>query len=178
MTRFRTIFSQRERGFTLVELLTALMLIGILLSLGVFALRNYWMRQSVVGGASELVSGMRGAQELAVTESQPLVFGVRLEVGSSEWDLVRYNPTPPESCKVERPSTFPSGLVVSAASFVEASGITATCRSQIPGAAGDQFVFFFPRGTATAGTVTLRQPAINRSVSLSILPMTGRVEEI
>ena len=167
-----------QYGFTLVEVLTAMMLIGLLVTLGAFALRNYWLAQSLQGGKSELISGLRGAQELAVTESQPLVFGVRLKVGSSEWDLVRYDPRPPVSCSVERPSTFPSGLVVSAASFAESTGITSVCRSQIPGATTDQFAFFFPRGTATAGSVTLRQPALGRTESLSVLPITGRVEEL
>lgn len=166
-----------EGGFTLVELLMVMSITTVLLSLGAFALRHYWLAQSLQGGRGEVVSGLRGAQELAVTESQPLIFGVRFRVGSSDWDLVRYDPRPPAKCTVRGSQSFSAGVVVETASFLESAGITSTCRSQIAGAGSDQFAFFFPRGTATAGSVTLRQPSLDRSLSVSVTPMTGRVEE-
>lgn len=177
MIKSRVILFQDSRGFTLVELLMVMMLISIITSLGVFALRNYWMVQSLHGGRAEAVSRLRNSQELAVTENTPLVFGVRFRVGSSDWDLVRYSGSA-GTCVVEKPQTFPAGVVVSAVTFAEASGITSTCRSALPGATSDEFAFFFPRGTATGGTVTLRQPALDRTLSISVSPMTGRVEEI
>lgn len=175
MTKLRTTWKD-QRGFTLMELLTVMMIMGILFSLSAVALRHYWRVQSLHGGRADVTSGLRSAQESAVTESQPLVFGVRFRVGSSAWDLVRYNPDA-GTCSVERPRSFSAGVVVSAASFAVASGITSTCRSQIAGATSDEFAFYFPRGTATAGSVTLRQPSLGRTLSLSVTPMTGRVEE-
>ncbi len=164
-----------EAGFTLIELLSVMALTSVLLTLGGFTLRQYWLTQALHGGRDEVRSQLRRSQEQAVAETHPLMLGVRFRVGASQWDSVRYDPRS-GVCSVEMPRSFGAGVEVSAASFT-ATAASDACRAQLPGASGDAFAFFFPRGTATGGTVTIQQPSLNRSLSLRVMPMTGRVEE-
>jgi hypothetical protein len=49
----------------------------------------------------------------------------------------------------------------------------------LPGAALDEFAFFYARGTATQGELTLQVPALaDKSLSLSVTPITGRVNAL
>lgn len=167
----------KERGFSILELIVAMGVTALLLTLGAGALRNYWFTQSLFGGRDELTSEFRRLQEQAVAETHPLMFGIRFRVGSSEWDAVRYDPDT-TTCSVETDQRFSGGVTVSAADFAETAEATTVCRTQLAGAATDEFAFFFPRGTATGGTVTIQQPELGRSASLTVTPITGRVDEV
>ena len=173
-----------ESGFTLVELLVGMMLLVVLFTLGAFALRQFWLNHSLHGARSEIVSQLRQIQQQSVSESHPLVYGARFRVGSSTYGIVKFNPhdtstTTDDTCTESRTVTMGSNVKVSAASFTDASGITSLCRSQISGASSDQFVFFYARGTATEGNLTLELPALpGRTLSLGVTPITGRVSSL
>ena len=167
----------KEQGFSLIEMLAAMALLAIVMTLGAVALRQYWFVQSLAGGEEEVISHLRRMQEQAVAETHPLMFGVRFRTGSPEWGAVRYDPDT-GVCSSESSLEFGGGVVVSAVDFADTAEGTTQCRAQLAGAASDEFAFFFPRGTATGGTVTLQQSQLGRTESLSVTPMTGRVEEV
>lgn len=150
-------------------------ILALILTTGALALRNYWLNQSLDGSRDEVITQLRRAQEAAVSQSHPLLFAVRFTPGSSQWDRVQYNPTT-DSCTVQEELSFPAGVVVNSVDFAETAPATPNCRTQI-GTPNDEFAFFFPRGTATAGSVTLRQPALDREFSISVSAITGRVDE-
>jgi type II secretion system protein H len=165
---------RREQGFTLIEALVVMLLASIVMTLAVQALRHYWLVQSLEQGEGEVISQLRQLQERAVSESHPLVYGARFKLNSSDWSIVRYNPSAtPTACTLENTLTFATGVKVSAANFDAAPTITGC-----PGAGDSQykFVFFFARGTATGGQLTLTQPAIGRTRTITVTPLTGRVE--
>lgn len=84
---------QNERGFTLIEVLTAIALAAILLALGASSFRNYWLVRSLNGGAQETQALFRSLQTRVTSESHPLVYGARMPVaGSQTVGLVKYNP--------------------------------------------------------------------------------------
>ena len=57
------------------------------------------------------------------------------------------------------------------------TGVTDLCKSKGIGAGpNDQMVFFFARGDATEGRVTLRQANIGRSIAVTVAGITGRVD--
>jgi hypothetical protein len=55
---------------------------------------------------------------------------------------------------------------------------TGVCRAAL-GAAGveNQFVFFYARGDATAGQVTVEHPTLGRTRAIQVTGLTARVEK-
>ncbi|MEA2460719.1 MAG: hypothetical protein QOH90_896 [Actinomycetota bacterium] len=172
----------QEGGYTLIETLAVMLLTGMLLALTASGLRHYWFVQSLESAKGEVVSQLRQLQEQVVSETHPTVFGARFRIGSSDWGVVEYDPVttashPSTTCTQVRSNKFGSGVQVSAASFAAPSdsAMNTLCKA-IPGASADKFVFFYARGSATSGSVTVTQPQLSRSKTITVTPITGRVE--
>lgn len=181
---------KREHGFTLVELMVTMALLSVLLTLGVGALRYFWLGQSLTRERDEIFTNLRALQQQVVAESNPLVFGAWFKVttpstdaGVTHWGTFRYNPATP-SCTSTGQYRTDGGVLIAAADFAESlagatvSEVETLCGTQIAAASGaTDFVLFLARGTATAGCVTLTQP--NRDMedrSVQVSALTGRVE--
>lgn len=168
-----------ERGFTLIEVLVAMALASILMTLGAFAMRSYWINRSLEGARAEVGSTLRQLQQQSVSESHPLVFGVRFTPGTgptsatTKWATLKYNPNASGSkCDVLTTNTFSTRVYVSAASFAPTSLDVSGCTD----GAGESFVWFYARGTATAGSLTLRQPELDRELKVTVSGLTSRIE--
>jgi prepilin-type N-terminal cleavage/methylation domain-containing protein len=172
---------KREDGFTLIEILVTIAIMSIVMMVGAGALRQYWLSRAVNDGADSLQSQMRAAQERAVSESHPIVYGIRVDPGTSDWWVVRYDPvnagTADDTCTTQQTHKFSTGVVIQSASFTGDTYVADFCRSKL-GAPGDnQFALFYPRGNATGGTVTLRQPTVGRERTVNVAAVTGRVTQ-
>lgn len=196
---------KREEGFTLIEMMAVMVIAGIILTLGATALRTYWLTQSWTGAADEVVSQLRQQQARVTSESNPLVYGIRFPVaGSSTLGLVRYNPGPPVTCEQYATATTNSGFGVGGAQVVfpdtsypappsgygfQGSAETNFCAASITLAGGgavtspplstsDEYAWFYARGTATPGRLTIRHTALpGKSISVTVEQLTGRVEK-
>ena len=177
--------SRSESGFTLIELLITIGLMSILMTLAAFALRHFWFVRSLEGGKQQMITQLRQIHTRVGAASAPLVYGARFTAGSGEWDLVEYDTsTPGAPCEPIREGTFDkelefdAGVVVSAADFASygttagSNNITGPCLN-----GATDIVWFFARGTATRGFVTIRQPILNRSETVCVAALTGRVHE-
>lgn len=167
-----------DGGFTLIEMMVVLSLAGLLMTLGALALRQYWFAQALIGSRDEIVNELRGSQERAVSESNPQVQGVLLREGSSSWAAVEYDPNRPAGipeCIVLSENTLLSKTVIATATFSAVPTVTAACDRDIPSSSPDDFAFFFARGSATNGTVTLTHPERSESWTITVTPITGRV---
>lgn len=168
-----------EEGFTLIEMMMVLSIAAILVTLGAMALRSYWLTHSLYGARDEAITQLRAQQEKVVSESHPLVFGARFRPGSTDWALIEYDPTTSQ-CYETRSMRFDTGVEVQAVSFSEAGSmapIVSECRSDLSSPSGDGFAMFFARGTASEGSLTLEQPSLGKTLSLTVKPITGRIEE-
>ena len=184
--------ADRSAGFTLIEVITASLMILVLTGLAYPPLRSYWFRESLNGAASEMVTEMRGLQSRITAESHPLVYGIRLSTAENmmaegRWGLVKYDPTGGTGgvpgCTQYATGSFDAGIFNATVSIVapsfSASPEGVVCRASL-GSASDQFVFFYARGTATGGTLTLNQPSLGSSedITLQVFPLTGRIEQL
>ena len=171
-----------EGGFSLVELLSVIALVGVLLALGVFSLRQFWFVRALHGEQDEIVTQLRNLQERVVAESNPLVFGARFRQGgtATSWTLIRYDPANATGAKCTQYLTvhLDAGVRIQQSMFTNGVGSVAdTCAGELGGTRND-FVFFFARGTASPGEVTLIQPALNgRRLKVCVSGITGRVEK-
>lgn len=171
--------TRNESGFTLIELLAVLAITALLMTLGASAFRHYWFKRSLYGAQDQTMTVMRAMQEKAVSESHPLVYGLRFEPGSAIWSEVKYNPKdqadPDDDECTYAASTFDSGVVVNAASFDSPPGINPS--TFCPDFAAGEFVFFYAKGTATPGSVTFAQRNLSDEIGLSVSQLTGRVRK-
>lgn len=166
-----------ESGFTLVELMMVLVLTTLLLGIGATALRHYWRVRALNGARDTVVTQMRFAQQRSFSESFPTVYGVRFQKGSGNWSLVRYNDTA-GTCVVVSHMSF-DGVVISSlpsdTDFPEGTPAS-LCRNASPGgSAANEVALFYPRGSASAGTVGIRSEHLDRTIKVGVNGTTGRV---
>lgn len=173
-----------EGGFTLVELLAVVALMTIVLSLSVVALRHFWFVQSLNGAVDATTAQMRQAQQAAESESHPIVFGVWFVDDTTRWGTLEWDPalSGTDRCLEIGERNFDSGVRVQTVSFDEDSERRSVCRTALAteigsAAANAQIAFFYARGTATSGSVTLRQTQLGRTSSLEVVGITGRVTQ-
>lgn len=166
---------RREAGFTLIELMVVMGLTAVLLSLGAFALRQYWFTQAIDKGGDRVVTQLRNAQQRAATESHPVVYGVRFVPGTGEWGVVQYDPRKTANkCTSETAQYFDGGVTVQSASFTGGGAVTTECQTL---GASNRFVFFFARGSATPGSVTLVSDKVTQTRQIDVAGITGRVAQ-
>lgn len=171
-----------ESGFTLIELLTVMSLVAIIMTLAAFALRHFWLVRSLSGAQEEVMSQLRQLQEQVVAETHPNVFGALFPQQGTEMILIRYNPASTPRCRITRRIDLGAGIQLQPGdntNFQEATTVTDQCDADLAEVdnPNDAMVFFFGRGTATPGRITLRQTLLdgNRREVICVSGLTGRV---
>lgn len=176
MSRLKKMASS-ETGFTVIELATVSVIMITLLSLSFFAVRQFWLSKGLEGAQDQVAEQMHAAQQRSFSESHPLVYGVWFLKGTTTWGLARYTTTT-ASCAVVHTYKFTDSVdVVATTDFTTAAGLTSTCQTATSGATAGNYeiAFFYPRGSATGGTVTLRQAGTGQTRNVTVTPLTGRV---
>jgi prepilin-type N-terminal cleavage/methylation domain-containing protein len=188
---------KREEGFSLVELMAVMAITAILLTLGVTALRFFWLGRALTGERDQIFTGLRTMQQQVVSETNPLVFGAWFKVttpstdnGNPHWGMVRYRPADgatPASCTSTATHRLDGGVQISSADFVYSlpgvasiADVVALCKTSVTAStSATDFAFFLARGTATAGCVTLNQPRRDMDdETVHVSGLTGRVERL
>ena len=165
-----------EDGFTLTELLVAMLVTSLVLGLGAYSLRRYWQTQALHAGVDQIVSELRAEQQNASTATHPWVYGAWFKPDSPRWGIVRGNSLT-GACEVLSSKTLGTGVTISTASFddVTTAGLTSECVTETE--TGAEIAFFFARGTASAGTVALSHPEVSGGAvrTVRVYPVTSKV---
>ena len=173
--------SRGEAGFTLTELMVVMLLAVILVTLGAFSVRQYWLKRSLQGAQDQVVAQMRQVQQRSMAETYPLVYGIRFQKGTSNWGIVRYNASI-QTCQAVNNLVMSDGVQFTndaETDFPDVTTATTACRNAAPSSTAYEIVFFYPKGTANAATggstVKLTQPALPESNKVTVSPLTGKV---
>jgi len=106
------------RGFTLIELLTIIGIFSILALIGIPAFRAYQPSLQLSGAVRELVTDLRYAEQLAVTEQ--VDHGIRFSTSTNQYQIIRYgaveetlaSTTLPEKVSFYQITGFTNGQVI------------------------------------------------------------------
>ena len=149
--------TRRDDGFTIIELLVAIVLFGIVVGLSVAPYSAYRLRQQHAGSARELVAFLRRAQVRAVAEETPY----RVDLATTTATMYRWSGT--AYVKVQSTTTANAKVTYSAASFVQDTGGTGTS------------VYFYAKGSAGKGSVKVVRSGSTKVYTVSVEGLTARV---
>ena len=122
-----------QKSFTLTELLIIMGIVGILALIGIPTFKTYQPSLALSGIVRELVTDLRYAEQLAVTEQ--IDHGVRFFLATDQYQIIRYGPAE----EIIKSKNLPTEV-----SFQEITGLT------------DNEAVFNPYGAARkTGTITL-----------------------
>ena len=144
-------FLNKKKGFSLPEILISLAIIGIIVLIGMPAISNYQHSLETTGTVRNLISDLRYAQQLAVTEQ--IEHGVYFITGENKYQVRRYG----SSTTTLKEVVFPAEITE-----VTISGLTA--------AEAGQEARYNPYGAVrNAGSIILKNSQ-NATTSVDVRP--------
>lgn len=153
--------SGRESGFTLLEMLVAMLLAGILMGASVWGMHSYLLASRESGTASDVQSTLRNAGERALSEGRTYC----VYFTPSAWSMYK------TSCAVAANKVSGPIAVRDASITLPAASTsfptTAPCPTQ------GKCAYFYPRGTALKGSVLVQRPG--KAYLICVESLTARV---
>ena len=148
-----------ERGFTVIEVAVAMVVLGIMVGLGMPGYARYQQSQEHVSAARDVLSVFRNAQLRATAEAT--TYRVDVDPATRTVTVLRFD----GSTYVQRSRLVLDGntLQVESVAFRDKTG-TLTPRA-----------YFYARGTASAGSVVIGRQGSDRDRTVSVEGLTGRV---
>jgi len=152
-----------DDGFTLVEVLTTVVIFGILMSAAVWAWSGYTKATQQSGTATTILETLRNAQERAQAEGT--TYCVRFTAGTTSWSL--YRSACGSGTLVDNWKTEANTVKIASAAFDDPStGVTSSD------------VSFLARGVASGGKLTVTRTGASKVYQINVVALTGRVCEV
>ncbi len=150
----------REDGFTLLELLVTMTILGIVLAIAVAPYKNYQRAQAHQNTARLVVASLRGAQVSAVAENA--TYRVTFAADGGSWQAARLSGT---TWTDVGPAGTSADRTVSVAdpSFRQSDGSLGAT------------VYFYPRGSATKGSLVVVRAGRDKVYTVTVEGLTARV---
>jgi prepilin-type N-terminal cleavage/methylation domain-containing protein len=151
--------ARREDGFTLLEVLVAMVLFGIMVTLAAGPYASYRAKQEHIGSARELVGFLRRAQVRAVSEET--TYRVDLLAGGTGVRVYRLT----NGSYVAKQSLKPAStkITYTGAAFVQPSGGNGTS------------IWFYPRGSGSKGSLVVSRAGTSTTYTVDVEGLTARV---
>lgn len=156
--------SQGDGGVTMIELMVTMAIFGILTTMAVWGLVAYGHATAESGSAQGIVEALRNAQTRA--QAEDVTYEVHFSPGTytstcRSWTVLRLDPF--GTTQVSAGSTTDNTVCVTTSSFTQSSG------------AASSNVYFYPRGTASAGTLALSRKGSTKTYTVTVEGLTSRV---
>lgn len=150
-----------EGGFTMIELLVSMVIIGALAAVGTSGWLSYQRSVEHRGSAQELVSALRNAQQASLSEA--VTYCVAFDPAVRSYEVHKFVCGASGSGVEPAATTQSTRVKIETPAFVQINGSTTTT------------VSFFPRGSATKGSVKLTREGSDKDYIISVEGLTGRV---
>lgn len=144
--------SARADGFTLIEVLVAISLMGVVMAFSISGWAGWSRASQQSGTARELQSVLRKTQQQAVTEGTTMC----VTVADRTYTVWRSACSSSPSNRADGPMTVGGGV------HLTTSGMTTG-------------VAFSARGTSTGGSITVKRDGSSKVLTLTVEGFTGRV---
>jgi prepilin-type N-terminal cleavage/methylation domain-containing protein len=146
-----------DRGFTLLEVITTCLLLGILLGLGVGPWQSYRHARAHIEARTELVAAMRNAQISSVAEN------VTYRIDITPAKAVTYRVASSGAQQTRQFEIEDATVTFGGAAFEDSSSAVGTT------------AYFYPRGSASKGSVEVRRTGRAKVYTVSLEGLTARV---
>jgi len=135
-------FIRSSKGFTLIETMVIVAIIGVLAGLTIPSFANYLARQKVIGARSELMADLQYARSLAIARRQTF----RMDFTLDQYQLILPGPD-----EVIRQRTAPDGVSFNADANPNFYpwGLSDACNVQVSNFKKTSTVNLLPNGTVT-----------------------------
>jgi prepilin-type N-terminal cleavage/methylation domain-containing protein len=153
--------SEHEAGYTLMEVMVCVAVLGVLLGIGLPNWSRYQANQDFLSSVRTTVSVLREAQTQAVSEQTTY----RVDVVSSGKGLETRRFAGSAFVRLKLHTLPGSAAQLTAPAFTRRDGSLGTS------------VYFLPARTASDGTVRLTKVGTTRSRTINVEGLTGRVKE-
>jgi len=145
----------------MIELLVVMVIIGALSALGTSGWSRYQRTVEHRGSAQELVSALRNAQQASFAEAA--TFCVSFDTAARSYQVFKFACGAGGTPSGPADKTQSSRVTLVTPTFTQLNGSTA---SQVS---------FFPRGSATKGSVVVARQGSSRMYTITVEGLTGRV---
>ena len=168
----------KQKGFTLLELVTTIVVVAIIVAIGVPSFNNLIERNRLKGAAEEVYAGFQNARLESIKLNRSVTVNFNVDAGDDTvWcfglkvngtcDCTQTDVTQADFCEIENDADNND------VSTVVASSDFPTVKMTAIGFAGNRTTITPRRGTALAGSVTLSSQQ-NEQLQISLSPL-GRV---
>jgi prepilin-type N-terminal cleavage/methylation domain-containing protein len=156
----------RDAGMTLIETVVTLAVASVLMTIGLFAVRNFLMANRELGTAQQIRSALRNAEEQALSQGRTYC----VYFTASTWTTYKSDCTVAAN-RTNGPQQVADTSIQLAVSFPAPSPAILGQGTACP--AAGKCAYFYPRGTALAGSLQVTR--LTKTYTLTIEGLTGRV---
>jgi len=161
---------RRDEGFTLIELMVTIVLASILMATAVWSFNSYLRASQHSGSATEVRSVLRNASERALSEGR--TYCVYFEPPTRSYTVYRSR-CDVATNSITRFETAGPAIVLANVAFPPPSPAIPNQVTACPAAGA--CAYFYPRGTAVAGTLEIRRTGSLKVYTISVEGLTSRV---